>query len=143
MVTKEHKSRKYCCFYVSEFHLEMILLPYIKENLEKYKINIFTQENLLESMKVLLDRTNLKNEDKNKIINLNWNKTDLEDICLDDSDENIIIVNGDESYIEEVNKNLRNLNNISVVDCYNVNRNDINVNKIQEKYSEILNTKHI
>lgn len=143
MVTKEHKSRKYCCFYVSEFHLEMILLPYIKENLEKYKINIFTQENLLESMKILLDRTNLKNEDRNKIINLNWNKTDLDDISLDNSDENIIIVNGDENYIEEVNKNLRNLNNISVVDCYNVNRSNINVNKIQEKYSEILNTRHI
>lgn len=143
MVTKEHKSRKYCCFYVSQFHLEMILLPYIKENLEKNKINIFTQEDLEESLKILLDRTNLNSEDKKQISKLNWNKTNLEDISFENFDENIVIVNGDEKYIEEINKNLRNIKNINIVDCYNVSESRIDINKTQENYNEILNTRHI
>ena len=31
MVVQEETKEKNCCFYVSEFHLEMILLPYINE----------------------------------------------------------------------------------------------------------------
>ena len=37
MITKEHKVKKYCLFYASDFHLEMILLPYIKKNIYKDK----------------------------------------------------------------------------------------------------------
>lgn len=142
MVTKEHKSRKCCCFYVSQFHLDMILLPYIKKNLEKYKIKIFTQENLLESMKILLDRTNLKIEDKNKILQLNWNEMNLKDIEDYDMKEDIAIINGDENYILEVNKKLRNLDNIDIVDCYNISEINIKKENIESKYNEILNTKN-
>lgn len=143
MVTKEHKSKKYCCFYVSQFHLDMILLPYIKENLQKYKINIFTQEDLLESMKVLLERTNLKAEEKNEILKLNWNKTKLEDISIYDFNKNISIINGNTDYIFKVNEKLRNLNNVNIVDCYDVSKDSVDVKKIQVEYNEILNTKRV
>ena len=40
MITKEHKVKKYCLFYASDFHLEMILLPYIKKNIYKDKYDM-------------------------------------------------------------------------------------------------------
>ena len=33
----ENKIEKLCCFYVSDFHLEMILLPYINKTIEENK----------------------------------------------------------------------------------------------------------
>ena len=35
MVTKENKLEKTCSFYVSEYHLEMILVPYINKKIEE------------------------------------------------------------------------------------------------------------
>ena len=35
MIVKNKRLEKLCCFYVSEFHLEMILVPYINNVIEK------------------------------------------------------------------------------------------------------------
>lgn len=74
MVTEEQKSKKLCCFYASEYHLEMILLPYIKNNLKNSNFTIFTQKDLSKSINLLLERINLKKEEKEQIKNLNWKK---------------------------------------------------------------------
>ena len=143
MITKELKIKKYCCFYVSDFHLEMILLPYIKNNISKSKIIIFTQDNLKESVKLLLERTNFNNEDKNKILNLNWSDNIKEEITKEKVQKSTVIINGDINYIEQMNKNIKNLelDNIKIIDCYNISKNNLELAKIQEKYDEILNTK--
>ena len=143
MITKELKIKKYCCFYVSDFHLEMILLPYIKNNISKSKIIIFTQDNLKDSVKLLLERTNFNNEDKNKILNLNWSDNIKEEITKEKVQKSTVIINGDVNYIEQMNKNIKNLelDNIKIIDCYNISKNNLELAKIQEKYDEILNTK--
>ena len=143
MITKELKIKKYCCFYVSDFHLEMILLPYIKNNISKSKIIIFTQDNLKDSVKLLLERTNFNNEDKNKILNLNWSDNIKEEITKEKVQKSTVIINGDINYIEQMNKNIKNLelDNIKIIDCYNISKNNLELAKIQEKYDEILNTK--
>ena len=64
MVTEEQKGKKLCCFYASEYHLEMILLPYIKNNLKNSNFTIFTQKDLSKSINLLLERINLKKEEK-------------------------------------------------------------------------------
>ena len=145
MITKELKTKKYCCFYVSDFHLEMILLPYIKNNISKSKIIIFTQDNLKESVKLLLERTNFNNEDKNKILNLNWSDNIKEEITKEKVQKSTVIINGDVNYIEQMNKNIKNLelDNIKIIDCYNISKNNLELAKIQEKYDEILNTKRM
>ena len=145
MITKELKIKKYCCFYVSDFHLEMILLPYIKNNISKSKIIIFTQNNLEESVKLLLERTNFNNEDKNKILNLNWSDNIKEEITKEKVQKSTVIINGDINYIEQMNKNIKNLelDNIKIIDCYNISKNNLELAKLQEKYDEILNTKSI
>ena len=77
MITKELKAKKYCCFYASDFHLEMILLPYLKDNLRKTNISILTQDSLSVSIKQVLDRTNFSEVEKEDIINLNWNEKQI------------------------------------------------------------------
>ena len=40
MIVENKRLEKLCCFYVSEFHLEMILLPYINKSLDdNYKLS--------------------------------------------------------------------------------------------------------
>lgn len=142
MITKEHKLRKFCCFYVSDFHLEMILLPYIKSNIDKSKFVIFTEENLSESMKILLNRTNLNLKEKNKILELNWHNRKIEDIYNYDLNDCTVIINGSSNYILKINEKIKN-KKINIIDCYNINEKNLNLKKIREKYDEILNTKNI
>ena len=35
MVVQDERKEKLCCCYVSEFHLEMILVPYINKKIEE------------------------------------------------------------------------------------------------------------
>lgn len=143
MITKEHKFKKYCCFYASEFHLEMILLPYIKENLNKTKFLILTEENLTDSINLLLDRTNLDIDKKEQILKLNWNNKDLDDIANHDFKNNTIIINGNNDFIINMNKKITDINteSINIIDCYNINDRNISNIKIQKEYDGILNTK--
>ena len=46
MVTKECNSEKKCCLYASDYHLEMILLPYIENKIDESNFVIITQKNL-------------------------------------------------------------------------------------------------
>ena len=62
MITKELDGLEKCCIYANDFHLEMILLPYIKENFEENKFIIFTENDLEGTIKTLLERTNLPDE---------------------------------------------------------------------------------
>ena len=143
MITKEYNLKKYCCFYVSDFHLEMILLPYIKNNINKSKITINSQRDLRESIKLLLERTNLNEEEKNKIYKLNWTNERKEEIY--NCEEITLIRIGNNDYITQMNQNLKNMNvkSINIIDCYNINEENIEIAKIREKYEKVLNTKNL
>ena len=144
MVTKELNTKRYCCFYVSEFHLEMILLPYIRKNINNSKIIIFTQENLVDTIKILLDRINFTLEEKNKILDLHyWDNKKIEEILPKKEDEYIFIINGNVKYIEEINKKIESfdLKKVSIVDCYNAEK--INLKDINKKYDYKLNTEEV
>lgn len=141
MITKEHEIKKYCLFYASDFHLEMILLPYIKKNIYKDKFMIFSQENLSESIKVVLNRINLNSDEKNMMLNLNWDgKENLEEKDLNNY---TIIINGDNEYISKINDKINKTNpdKINIIDCYSINDKNIEPHKIKEKYDDILNTR--
>ena len=140
MFTKECNSNKYCLFYVSEFHLEMILLPYIKEKIDKMDIKIYTEDNLTEGIKLLLDRTNFTKEDKNKILKLNWDNKQLGNDIKVTKDNSVIIINGSINYMEQIEKRLPKLSNIEIVHCYDICKNNFNIDDIKQKYKGILNT---
>ncbi len=146
MITKEQSINKYCCLYVSEYHLEMILLPFIKNKLKESEILIFTQNNLLETLHTLLKKTNLSNENKKRIIDIkNWNTEKIDLINNEDINEYTIIINGDEEYRDRINKKIEkfNINVKNIVDCYDVNHTSIKSNYIENNYKGVLNTESI
>ena len=148
MITKEQDINKKCLFCVSDYHLEMILLPYIIEKKDKYKTIVFTESNLEDSINVLLTKVNLKEEDKEIIKNIDWNKNDsLKVKQIEEIKDNKlnIIINGRYEYIKLINKKLEKIinKNIEIVDCFHVGSADLDVLELSKKYNCILNTKKI
>ena len=146
MITKKQKINKNCCLHVSDFHLEMILLPYLKRRMKNSEILIYTQNDLAESIKILLDRTNLNIEDKEKILNIKyWDNKNINKNKNENSKEYTIIINGNKEYIKEINKKIKILNAevINVVDCYDINNCIIEPSFIKSNYKNILNTENI
>ena len=141
---------KVCAFYASDYHFEMISLPYISEKLEKNnEIVILTENNLEETVKKLLSKINLKEEKKQDILNIDWkndNKEKFQKIqkIKNKDKETIIFVKGKEKYINDINKNIKEIiptnSEIKIIDCYNIEEIGKNLDKITVKYNKILNT---
>ena len=148
MITKELNNIEKCCIYANDFHLEMVLLPFIKENLEKTKFVILTENNLEYSVKILLDKVNINKEIKNEIFGINWKNNNAEKIeNLKNSIfnfENItVIIKGSNNFINEISKIVDEFNEdcLDIIKCYSVeqlNGSDINLNNC-----DILNTKRM
>ena len=138
-----------CAFYASDYHLEMIMLPYINENLKENKnIYIFTQNNLEETIKTLIEKVNLKKETKQNILNINWKNEDENKYkeLITENKKTIVFIKGTEEYIEKTNHNLnqiKELKDMEIVDCYNLNDLENNANDIKNNYKKILVTKPI
>ena len=147
---EEHNSKqRMCAFYVSDYHFEMISLPYIIKNLEsERKVIILTENNLEKSINTLVSKMILKEEKKNEILDLDWNKNDtnkLEEIKNKiNNEEMLIFIKGKEKYINKMNKKLKeiliNSKDVETVDCYDVEGIEENMHSIVEKYENILNT---
>ncbi len=147
MITKELEATKKCCLYASDFHLEMILVPYIKKRFDKTKFVILTENNLEDTIKTLLNRINIDKSDKDKILDLKWYSNDNEKLDkikeLNEKNNKIcIIINGNYNYIKEKNKKLNELmkDNLEIIDCFNISDSETNIEEIQYKYKEFINT---
>ena len=133
MVVESKRKEKSCCFYVSEFHLEMILVPYINEKIEE-NITILSQRKLRETAEILISKINLKQENKEKILKLKW---DGEEEIKENS--NIIII-GSKEYIKSKNREISDKNPRSIIDCYDFEEEKDNMNDIVNGYQKTLNT---
>ena len=145
MVTKECNSEKKCCLYASDYHLEMILLPYIENKIDESNFVIITQKDLSKTIEILLNRVNLKNERKNKILNLDWTNNDIEKIEFinKSKDKKInIIINGNYEYVQKINNtlNLIKNHNLEIVDCYYIGDEKVKIEEIKKNYKEFINT---
>ena len=61
MNKNQETKEKICAFYASDYHFEMISLPYIEKNLEESKeILILTENNLDDTIRNLISKMNLK-----------------------------------------------------------------------------------
>lgn len=100
MVVKDKKIEKVYSSYVSEYHLEMILVPFINSKIEeKENVVIETEYDMNETLNTLLSKLNLKEENKEKILRLGWNKKENNI----ESKDNVIII-GNKDYIENTNR---------------------------------------
>ena len=139
------KQERICSFYVSDYHFEMIALPYMKEKIENNnQVIVMTQENLEDSMKHLLDKVNLDSDDKKKIEKINWKEKSVEEISeIDTLNNKVVFVKGTEKYIKNVNQKINevsNVQNLQIIDCYDVNNVDESIIDITKDYNSILST---
>ena len=147
---------KLCSFYVSDWHLVTMLLPYINKQIdEKAKIITIWENDIEENIIMLTKKLNLRNEQK--ILSLNWKKTNgikyseikekLKDLKNQDS-LNVIFINGKKEYIDITNKNIEKILsenkyqniNIKIINCFEVSEFNINMQEILDSHDKILNT---
>lgn len=151
-MNKNHKTKeKICTFYASDYHFEMISLPYIEKNIEENKeIIILTENDLEDTINILVSRMNLQEEKKNKILNINWKNDDLNKFKeikynVNKQKEMIIFIKGKENYIRNINKNIEKWteksNYIKIVDCFDMEEVAYKIENIIEEYRRVLNVK--
>ena len=133
----ENRIEKLCCFYVSDFHLEMILLPYINKKIEE-NIIIKTERNLEETVNILVSKMNLNEKNKEKILSLGWNGEENKKI----EDKSNVIIIGNKKYIENVNNQIKqdDIKDAIVIDCYNFEDTKDEMDSLMDSYGQSLNT---
>ena len=143
------ENSKTCTFYASDYHFEMIILPYVNKKLEeKNNILIFTQNNLKNSIDTLISRMSLNDEKKQKILNLDWKNNDFQKFenlkqCEKNNKKTVVFIKGTEDYIRSINESIsKNMlkSNLKIVDCYPVDDLRKNMTDITNKYQNYLNT---
>lgn len=133
--------QKYCCFYVSDIHLVTMLLPYINEKIKENKeiITIF-ETNISESAKKVIESVNFSRKDKEKFLNIGWDK--CKDIKKVNTQNKIVIIMGSSDFIEEINKELDKKKDESlIINCYEMFQAEKNIDHIYKIHSKIVNTK--
>lgn len=153
MVYTNDNIKKICNFYVSDWHLAVMLLPYINKEINKgTKITTVFQNNMRNNIETLVRKLNLKNE--KEILQIDWNTKNnsiLERYVkenLSGGEENLFIINGDKEYVEKSNekvieyigKNKTKKNFIKIVDCYEVEQNEEKMYNIIKMHDCVLNT---
>ena len=149
---------KLCSFYVSEWHLITMLLPYINKKLnEETKIATILESDIKNNVELLVQKLNLKNEEK--VLNIDWKAKDgrkysnISKLIESNIGNNIlIIVNGSKEYIKDANENIQKYieknkeklkkanTNITIVDCYEIVEFNGSIVEILDKHDKILNT---
>ena len=149
---------KLCSFYVSDWHLVTMLLQYINEQINK-EANIITilENDIEENIRVLLQKLNLRNEEK--ILNINWKQANgikyseiqnkLKELKRQD-ELNVIFINGSKNYIDMTNSNIEKFLkdnkekyskiNVKIIDCFEVGEFNVNMQEILDSHDKILNT---
>lgn len=149
------KTTKLCSFYVSDWHLVTMLLPYLNEEINKEnKIVTLLETNIKEKVETLVKKLNLKNSEQ--ILDINWNivKTkkylELKNILSNESRGKksiTIIVNGTKKFIDSISRNIerwtkqnKNVENIKIINCYEITEFNYNITEILDEHDKILNT---
>ena len=154
---------KICSFYVSDWHLTAMLLPFIEEKVEKGEtLNTILEKNIMYNMKEILSRIQISEKTKEQIIKIDWKNKNLikyseirkymEKITKNERIVTIII-EGNKDRIEYINKNIDKYiqkqekklkrKEIRIINCYEVNEFNENMQEILDKHDKILNTSGI
>ena len=149
MMKENKREEKICLFFASDYHFEMISLPYINESLKKNEnVIVMTENNLDSSVDKVLSRINLNKEEKNRLTKIDWKNDDVNKFkeiksANKEGKDTLIFVKGRENYINNMNKNIENWTNCSdvkIVNCYDINEIHDDVSSIAKKYDKILST---
>lgn len=159
----EKKILKICSFYVSDWHLTAMLLPYVEEAEEKDEnLNTILEKNISYNMKEILTRVKMSDRKKEEIIKIGWENKQLikygeirkyMEKITKDKEKITIIVEGGKDRIEYINKNIDKWikraekklkkKEIKIINCYEVGEFNEDLNEILDKHDKILNTSGI
>lgn len=130
--------KKFCSFYVSEYHLLTILLPYINEQISKSQnVEVILEEDMLDYVKKYLKRNEIYNI--SKIIKLGWKKTKKEKFIIKE-DTDLAVVIGKEKFIKNVNEKIEQERNLKeIINCYNIETLN-SLNEIVKEHNFVLKT---
>ena len=155
MEFQEKSIAKLCSFYVSDWHLVTMLLPYVHKKIEeKTKIATILEKDITENVDTLLERLKLKATEKVK--DIKWENTDgkkyqnVKKIMERIQEENaIIIINGTKEFINNTNENIqkyleKNKNQVkgkvTIINCYGIVEFNGSIEEILDRHDKILNT---
>ena len=110
------------CLYASDWHLTIMLLPFISRKLqEKDKVFMKFENSIEDKMKLLTSKLGIKNKDEINDINWGMEINDEEERA----DERIYVVAGTKEYMDEMNaminmyykgKNVR----VKIINCFDI-----------------------
>lgn len=152
--------KKICGFYVSGLHLVTMILPYINKQIQdKIKIETFFEYNLKENVDTVLNNLIINEEDRQKILDINWKSSKIQKYLnlerklkniINNEKEINILISGSQKYIKEINKminkflekNSNKINHkyITIINCYEVSEFNDNIREILDMNEYILNT---
>ncbi len=133
-------NQKICSFYISEFHLLTILLPYINEKiLEEKEVAVILQNDISKNVTNYLSNVRNLNLNTEKIIEIGWNKSKKEEVNSSLEGKDVIVI-GDREYIEEINNIIEKEIQVSeILNCYKVNEIE-RIDKILTTHNKVLKT---
>lgn len=98
----EKANLKICSFYVSDWHLTAMLLPYIEDAIDRCeRLSTIFEKNISYNMKEILTRIKISDRRKEEIIKIGW------------ENKNIVKYNEIKKHMEKITKERRqnNINN--------------------------------
>ena len=110
------------CLYASDWHLTIMLLPFISRKLqEKDRIFMKFENSIEDKMKLLTNKLGFKNEDEINEISWGMEINDEEE----SDDERIYIVAGTKEYMDEMNSMINNYYReksikIKIINCFDI-----------------------
>ena len=140
--TKENKEvEKLCSFYASDYHFEMISIPYIEKEIKnKNQIIILTENNLEETVQKVLASTHLEEEEKQKTVR-QTGTGEMGEKIKEDKTPTTVFIKGSKNYIQKMDKQIEeNTSKITKIHCYEVQEVAHEMPNIVKQYGAILNT---
>ena len=149
---KVNNKEKVCMFFASDYHFEMISIPYINKSLKNNKhVVVITENNLNQTIEEFLSKVNIKEEEKNNIRKIDWKNDDENKLnelknLANEKRDTVVFIKGEENFISNINSKIKDIDSdksLKIVDCYDISEVQESVRKIVDGYSEILSTSGI
>lgn len=141
-----------CSFYVSDWHIVTMILPYINTQINNgVKVATILEKDLENKMFELLEKLNLKNKEKMKQIDWKikngYKYETIQQVLLEKTQQQqLILVCGSKDFLEKTNQNIQKwyqnqkVAKIKVVNCYEVTEFNCHIQEILDYHDKILNT---
>ena len=143
MTTKECNAESTCLICASEYHMELILLPYLKKYKDSKTVIIFTEKDIEKTVNNILEKINIQQQIKDFFKKIDWSKNDenkLKDLerSQKNNEEVIIVINGMKKYKETIKRKVK-YRNIEIIECFYLEDSEFDLKEIRRN-TRIINT---